>query len=363
MIKMLGRIYILMLIVVTGLIAGCVKNDPVPETASEISFSTPVVRGMTKANVMGEIERYPVAENFCVNAVWTKGDLQAWGADESVPYMAEVEVAYNGTDSWDSQSVAGGKPYAWPFDGKLSFAAFSPASVKGLCEYGEDGLTIEGFTVPGTISAQYDLMYSQRSYNRVDNTNLHNPATYQGVDLVFRHALSSVKFQVKSSNNYHEAGTEVKILSVSISDAYSKGDFKENVTDGPSYVASPSWTPDSSVKSGYGYWNSVDGQLLTTTISGLKTGDSVAQNAILLPQVLKDEHHDVKIHVTYSIRHQGETDFVNEAADLSLSTNTVGRWEMGKRYIYTITVGVDKIFFSPEVENWENIENQPNVTI
>lgn len=360
---MLRKIYILALIVVTGFITGCVKNDPVPEATSEISFSSPVVRGMTKANVMGEIEKYPADENFCVNAVWTKGDLQAWGADESVPYMAEVEVAYNGTDSWDSQSVAGGKPYAWPFDGKLSFAAFSPASVKGLCEYGEDGLTIERFAVPETISDQYDLMYSQRSYNRVDNTNLHNPATYQGVDLVFRHALSSIKFQVKSSNNYHEAGTEVKILSVSISDAYSKGDFKENVIDGPSYAASPSWTQNSGVKSDYSYWNSVEGQLLTTTITGLKTGESIVPNAILLPQILKDEYHEVKIHVSYSIRHSGELDFVNQTADLSLSTQTVDKWEMGKRYIYTITVGVDKIFFSPEVENWENIENRPNVTI
>ena len=360
---MLRKIYILALIVVTGLITGCVKNDPVPETASEISFSTPVVSGMTKANVMGEIERYPVAENFCVNAVWTKGDLQAWGTNESVPYMAEVEVAYNGTDSWDSQSVAGGKPYVWPFDGKLTFAAFSPASVKGQTTYGAAGLSIDDFAVPSRISDQYDLMYSQRSYNRVDNTNLHSPATYQGVDLVFRHALSSVKFQVKSSNNYHEAGTEVKILSVSISDAYSKGNFKENVTDGPSYVASPSWTPDSAVKSDYNYWSTVEGQLLTTTISGLKTGDKIVPNAILLPQVLKDDHHQVQIHVTYSIKHHGEADFVRQEADLPLSTKTVDKWEMGKRYIYTITVGVDKIFFSPEVENWENIENKPNVTI
>lgn len=347
-----------------GLCTGCVKSDPERKDASEISFSAPVVSGMTKANVTGEIETYPTSEHFCVNAVWTSGDFLAWGADGSVPYMDEVEVAYNSTsNSWDSQSVSGGKPYVWPFDGKLTFAAFSPASVKDQTTYGAAGLSIDDFAVPSLISDQYDLMYSLRSYDRVDNTNQHSPATYQGVDLVFRHALSSIKFQVKSSNNYHEAGTEVKILSVSISDAYSKGDFKENVTDGPSYVASPSWTPDSGVKSGYGYWNSVDGQLLTTTISGLKTGDSVAQNAILLPQVLKDEHHDVKIHVTYSIRHDGETDFVNQAADLSLSTNTVGRWEMGKRYIYTITVGVDKIFFSPEVENWENVENRPNVTI
>lgn len=347
-----------------GLCTGCVKSDPERKDASEISFSAPVVSGMTKANVTGEIETYPTSEHFCVNAVWTSGDFLAWGADGSVPYMDEVEVAYNSTsNSWDSQSVSGGKPYVWPFDGKLTFAAFSPASVKDQTTYGAAGLSIDDFAVPSLISDQYDLMYSLRSYDRVDNTNQHSPATYQGVDLVFRHALSSVKFQVKSSNNYHEAGTEVKILSVSISDAYSKGDFKENVTDGPSYVASPSWTPDSGVKSGYGYWNSVDGQLLTTTISGLKTGDSVAQNAILLPQVLKDKHHDVKIHVTYSIRHHGETDFVNEAADLSLSTNTVGRWEMGKRYIYTITVGVDKIFFSPEVEDWKNIDNQPNVTI
>ena len=358
------KIYIYVMIVVTGLLTGCVKSDPIAKRSSDISFSAPVVRGMTKADVVGEIDKYPVAENFCVNAVWTKADLQAWGAAGSVPYMDEVEVAYNAvTDSWDSQSVSGGKPYVWPFDGKLTFAAFSPASVSGIASYGSEGLSLDGFSVPASISLQYDLMYSQRSYNRVDNTNLHDPATYQGVDLVFRHALSSIRFQVKSSNNYHEAGTQVKIMSVMIKDAYSKGDFNEKVIDGQSYAADPEWIPDSGVKSSYPYWSSDEGQLLTTEIRGLESEGKVVSNAILLPQILKDAHHEVKILVTYSIRHIGETDFVRQEAELSLSTKNVDKWEMGKRYIYTITVGVDKIFFSPEVESWENVENRPNVTI
>ena len=361
---MFRKIHIYVLIVVAGLLTGCVKSDPIVRMSSDISFSAPVVRGMTKAEVAGEIEKYPVAENFCVNAVWTKADLQAWGDAESVPYMDEVEVAYNSTTgSWDSQSVDGGKPYVWPFDGKLTFAAFSPASVSGIASYGSEGLALDDFFVPASISGQYDLMYSQRSYNRVDNTNLHDPSTYQGVDLVFRHALSSIKFQVKSSNNYQEAGTQVKVMGVNILDTYSKGDFNENVSDGQSYAADPEWTPDSGVKSSYTYWNSDEGQLLTTAVRGLESEGKVVPNAILLPQILKDADHEVKIHVVYSIRHDGEPDYVRQEAELSLSTSTVDEWEMGKRYIYTITVGVDKIFFSPEVENWEILENRPNVTI
>ncbi len=357
-------LYIFALIVMAGLCTGCVKSDPERKDASEISFSAPVVSGMTKANVTGEIETYPTSEHFCVNAVWTSGDFLAWGADGSVPYMDEVEVAYNSTsNSWDSQSVSGGKPYVWPFDGKLTFAAFSPASVKDQTTYGAAGLSIDDFAVPSLISDQYDLMYSLRSYDRVDNTNRHDPATYQGVDIVFRHALSAIRFQVKSSNNYHEAGTEVKILSLKIQDVYSKGDFKENINDGQSYQADPEWIPDTGVKSGYAYWSSPEGQLLTTAVSGLQQGGNDVPHAILLPQILKDAGHSVQIKVNYCLKHKNEADYTFQEAVLDLSTKTIDEWEMGKRYIYTLTVGVDKIFFSPEVEVWENIDNQPNVTI
>jgi len=36
----------------------------------------------------------------------------------------------------------------------------------------------------------------------------------------------------------------------------------------------------------------------------------------------------------------------------------VSRWEPGKRYKYTITIGMDEVVFAPKVTEWE-----PEITI
>ena len=44
--------------------------------------------------------------------------------------------------------------------------------------------------------------------------------------------------------------------------------------------------------------------------------------------------------------------------------NDIEAWEMGKRYTYTISIGLNNIiYFSPEVDNWENINASGDINI
>ena len=226
----------------------CTKNEVYvsENNDAQISFNAPVVQLNTKA-VAGEQPnkadgKYSTAESFNVYASWTKEDYAAgqWGASL---YMDNVKVSYNtGHNGW-----APADAYYWPKTGVLTFAAYSPSDVAGTVEYGAEGLTVTGFTVKDTPAEKYDFMYAERSYNRTASKNLtegetnngHTNGSYNGVDLVFHHALSSIVFKVKADEDI--TNTKFTVKKIEILNAQNKGDFAEKITDGPAYTSAPKW--------------------------------------------------------------------------------------------------------------------------
>ena len=169
----------------------CVKDEPAGITASDskISFEAPAVSGITRA-VAGEIpSTYPTTEHFSVFARYFSGDYTAF--TDGTPFMTNEETAYNAANGekggWDTET-AGGQAYYWPKNGTLTFAAYSPSGAADDCTVNWDaqGFTFENFTVQKDPAAHYDLMFSERSYNRTSSTG---GTTYDGVDINFKHAL------------------------------------------------------------------------------------------------------------------------------------------------------------------------------
>lgn len=393
-------------------LASCVNDEAMENTSQasdqKITFNAPVVTGTTRAEyatetpVYGEqgsvvtgsnnetsIEKYSENEEFCVFACWTKDKYSTsakWDYASDL-YMNNVMVKYNSTNSantWDPET-AGNNPYYWPKTGYLTFAAYSPACLKNLygLTYKNTGLEVDGFTVANDVTKQYDFMYSVRSYNRTASENQltnqtlgnapgHTTNSYNGVDILFKHALSSIKFKVKSEEDYKTAGTTIKLTKISILNAYSKGDFDEKIEDGATYAADPVWTSHSD-ETNYVAWNS-DAQELTTTA----TEPTSISDIILLPQTFDHTtNNDVSVLVEYTIQN-GNGPVLAQNATLNLvngnnrgyykdgegnNANEIGAWEMGKRYIYTITIGLDKIYFSPEVVEWVDVNVTPDLTI
>ena len=331
------------------LLAGCTSDEQTEvatsRTDNPIVFNSPIVNAQTRVAQPGEqVGPYKTSESFHVYGVWSASDLATWGAASQ--YM-DTDVKYREISTDIKQNYwASDETYYWPKVGKLSFAAYSPAGCSGLKSYGATGLTIENFEIEGTTANQYDLMYSERSLNRTNSLQLGSsvtPTYKSGVDIQFKHALSSIKFQAKTSENY--SNTTIRIKKIEIGGTYYKGTFNETVTDGASYTSSPSWNVDNDIiTTNYVAYEDETGITISTSAKPVQSND-----VILLPQTLPD---GAQFTITYTIQSQSSNEITQTATQtIKVLTPT---WEMGKRYTYTIVFTLHQIFFTPEVSAWEN---------
>ena len=332
------------------LLAGCTSDEQTEvatsRTDNPIVFNSPIVNAQTRA-VAGEQPvngKYSTSESFHVYGVWSASDLATWGA--ATPYM-DTDVKYREISTDIKQNYwASDVTYYWPKVGNLSFAAYSPAECSGTKSYGANGLTITDFTVDATTANQYDLMYSERSLNRTSSSQLGSgvTATYKsGVDIQFKHALSSIKFQAKTSEDY--SNTTIRIKKIEISGTCYKGTFSEQVTDGSTYSSTPGWAViNEPTANSYIAYEDGTGIIISTSAQSVQSND-----VILLPQTLPD---GAQFTITYTIQSQGSNE-ITQTATQTIKDLTA-TWVMGKRYTYTIVFTLHQIFFTPEVSAWED---------
>ena len=342
-------------------LASCVKNESesgMTASDSKISFEAPVVGTSTRAvTKYGEIVgAYPTEESFKVWGWYHEGDYTSFGDTDNgwKNYMTDatgnpIAVEYDGTSSWDSAT-----DYFWPKTGKLTFAAYSPADAAGTYSHTANGLQIEDFTV-AAVGAQYDLMYSDRAYNRTSSTNLYptgttTPNPYTGVDIVFRHALSSIVFTVGTDADYSKADNDFKIKSITIKNVYGAGEFNEGLTDGTT-DRTPVWTATGDANNEYVAFS---GGFTVPENGKDRQEPTGAADLILLPQSFATNNSAiVEIKYTYGTGASGEIENT-ETFQLNHATN-VQAWEPNKRYTYNIIFGLDKIYFAPVVEAWDDV--------
>lgn len=338
----------------------------------KISFATPVVAPNTRAAVPGEIgTNYAFNQKFSVFAVWTPEKFATWA--EGTKFMNDVEVYYQPNQTTPKKKTfAPAQDYYWPKNGYLTFAAYSPSSVNAT--YGAAGLTVENFTVEasgytqdeqntGTAldGVQYDFMYAPRVKDQT-NSNFTKPEGnefYDGVNILFKHALSSVQFTVRTAANYPSATINVKYIA--LNGIQNKGKFEEVVTDQAAYAAAPKWTNASDTTGYVAYttlgekviWNSGKGM----PILGNKFTDG--KGLILLPQSFVG-NNDAKLTVVWSMKSAtgDEIEQKNVIAlkdiEFTAGKGTAAEWKMGYRYTYNIIFGLDKIYFAPSCDAWDD---------
>lgn len=358
---------VLLLAAAAGIVlSGCVKNEPAETfgaSDAKITFEAPAVGATTRA-VPGEIDNsaaYPTAEKFNVWGWYHENTYTSF--DALTNYMTQADgkpimVAKEG-NTW-----APATDYFWPKTGKLTFAAYSPADAAGTFTHTTQGLQIEGFTVPA-VGDQYDLMYSDRAYNRTSSDNNYtgsqtmNP--YDGVDIVFHHALSSIVFKVGTKENYSTgADIDFKIKSITIKNVYNAGNFNETLTDGNgSTTRTPAWTATGDANVAYVAFT---GDFAVPEDGKTYTEPTGAADLILLPQSFESNTAAVvEIVYTYETAASGAI-AATETFILKNSTNAK-TWEPNKRYTYRIIFGLDKITFAPIVENWEDVTVKPDINL
>ena len=326
---------VLLLGTLTGTLSSCSEKEDRSVSDAKITFANPVISPSTRVSSVNPI--FPENQSFKVFAQWDKEEFKSWGGTGSVLYMDNVETKYDATKmGWVPIET-----YLWPKQGKLTFAAYAPASVTGT--YGKEGLQIADFTVPA--EGNVDLLYSRRSYNRNSSITLGNLSSpYQGVDIVFQHALCQIQFTIKTI-----AQNETKQLeSLTLRNVHSKGQFNERViedSDGPFDVYR---TDDSRYRKWHltGTANSSYTIIQNMEVTSVK---KTSASFILMPQRFSPgpgpQGNTIDSEFAELIfKWEG----VPEADVIKLS-DIILVWEPGKSYTYNITVGSSMINFKPAI--------------
>ncbi len=375
---------------VVGLaLTSCSQEDlgmPNQGDQNEITFAAPVVGKLTRANEVGN--NYPTGTdyNFAVWAHYYAGDFTTAAAGSL--YMDEVIMGYDGKSTWAPVSAK----YYWPKNGTLTFAGYSPASVNAKASYTDGKITFTDYVVAADKSNQVDLMFSERSYNQKkytanpsdkttddkvgtgstspDPTNPNDP--YTGAHLVFKHALSSVLFNVKTDKDYTTTDkTKITLTGLTLNDVVSKGTFTQKIADANGAVTAPptrnNGTGDDWVLSTDKVNYTIDNasHLLTTTPFWPAVNKEEAPNfanglrktdLMLIPQSLDG----VTLTVNYTI--QSETGAaINQTSTINLNSSADADWDWGYRYIYTITIGLEEITIEPYVTPWTEVTGDTTI--
>ena len=306
---------IIFIIAAAALCAACVKSET--DGSNVISFS-PVASKATKAIINGTT--YPTDESFVVSAYH----------NGTAPYFEDLTASYQSSIAlWETSTSQ-----YWPLGGSLTFNAYSPASA---------GLTIDASGVMATdyevrTSAQMttDLLYATAT---VADCSAY-PAS---VPLNFSHALAQRVFKVKAADYYNTSGSTISLAmtSLSLSGIYSVADFADGAWDNhesaQTFALSSTSTP-----------------LTYDANDDPETIDLCAY--LFLPQEISA---DARINVGYSITQNisGTTYSLENPPVAVALRNTVTEWEPGKKYIYTISIGLDNLItFTASATDWTTQE-------
>ncbi|MBO5312241.1 MAG: fimbrillin family protein [Bacteroidales bacterium] len=323
-------------------LVSCTKNEVAPiAQQDEITFLSPVVGPQTK--VFGEIgATYNTDETFDVWCVYNEGDIDEWGG---TAYFSDVKATYDGALGW-----ALDPKYYWPATGKLSFVALSPSLTHETTYDEANGFQItDKWSQGADQDAIVDLMYSEQtrncqkaSYVNGDNDNDDDSGAYKykGVDITFKHALSYIVFNVKTTDDY-SVSTKFRLNTITLSGVYTTGTFNQKATD--------PWTEDTSGATGE--------YVAYTNNPGLEFGNSAVaapaaatKEIILLPQALAAGKQ--KITINYQISTDNKATWIDQVQVVDIKNATVEAWEMGKKYTYTLSIGMQEILLDPAVTDW-----------
>lgn len=303
------KLGIFLLISAATLASACVKSHI--DLGNRSLCFAPVAEKATKAIIEGT--SYPTAESFKVSAYYEGTDA----------YFENLTASYSSANAlWETSPGQ-----YWPLEGSLTFHAYSPASAPDVA-IDEDGFTATDYTIQTSAQMTTDLCYASAT---VADCGAHPSA----VGLTFSHALSQLVFQVKAAAYYPSAS--ISLTSLRIKGIYSVASFED------------------------GAWINHD-ELYTYTLSNTSTGLSYdAQNRpetipvgayLFLPQEFSS---NAALEIAYTVVTTTDgTDYTlaNPPRDYSL-TGGLSEWEPGKKYIYTINIGMDNVItFTASVVGW-----------
>ena len=369
-------------------LASCSKQVFNEGVQSEVVFQVARYKGVTKA-ITPPSDTTDYKENyknvpFGVYA-WFKGETHGDDTD----FMVNQKVSYTG-DS-DNRWAPEGTTYYWPKSGSIDFIGYSPYATAGSTDAPFPTITDTTIAYPAWNVADHqdvDIMYADKVTGLKNNTNTYY---YNGVPMLFHHALAKVNFQIKAAYTevedtvtHTKTKWDIEVESIKVNNILSSGKFTLNL-NGTSWdkPADNVWTPDGTTTDLDLDLSNLDSPIQKDS---LYTLDS---NVFVMPQTLTGGNQEVVIKVTittYRDTGSGYEEVLKETGveiQGNLSGGTMDAWEMNQNVTYsfnfapslgsTTTEDTDGdgipdvvptiVYFDPAVDEWENITVSAGINI
>lgn len=363
---------ILLLMALGFAMVSCSKNELalVEENEGTITFNTVISKSSVTPKSLVSGTAYPTAVSFGTVAYKE-------GATASQLYIPVSEVSYNDVDKYWSTAT----PYYWPKQEALTFYSYSPYSY-------QEGAASENVNVTATASGlefkDYDVASHQSTDLMVAEAQVGldvNNATIDpwktGVKTVFHHKLaqvvainfatsekstpSSYPADVKDFANGHtgEAGSEFVagdrlyiINKVEFKGVYDKATLTSTVTATP-FAQTDEWSDFKD--QGDFVWHDNAAVAPFTAGKYETVCDDNGGYRLVIPQDLNGG----ELVVDYTIRtYTDATSYAEETiTGSSVRLSVLGNWEQNKKYTYTIWFLSDRIYWTPSVVDWEDVNN------
>lgn len=378
---------------------------------AQISFAAPVMYKSTRAEILGTV--FPSTDPFMVYGYKYDGKYNSWESPAKEVWYAGASLV-NTTVGDVMNPITKAKVTRWfpstkvTFDGDKNylFAAYAPkelsttntyfksqADPNTKISYGKTGLKINDFVLEDIAAAQMDIMYSNRVLDINKRTDLNMGAngneTYNGINLTFKHALSSVHFKTCVDPEYVQAcknfGDEMQVLagdfkihSIKVVNIYGEGSFDENITDGKTYVSDAKWITDNRQKQTYVFYEKggalVEEDYKGSDVSAEFTPDALNKkfDNVAFSDTETDKNNVLQdisnltggnygLLIPQSFSNNSEAKIVIEwvgvdkklkTTEWNLQTSSTQLWQPGKKYIYNLIFKDNLIYFAPEIDDW-----------
>ena len=324
-------------------VIACTKSNVEFEETTEIGLK-PVAHNVTKSMMTGN--SFVKTESFNVWAFYKQlpalTTIEQWQAAtdvEQTTYLNEKEFINNDDTTWK-----GATSYYWPKVGSLLFTAYYPTTVADKVTYefsdavvadnketvpAKNQMVITDYQPSSVSSTGYseDLMYANMTASSYSANN---------VTLTFKHALSWISVVLVKSDATPDDAT-ITVSSVEFTNVKPQGDA---VVEGANEIV---WTPEGTA----------------ANVNVVKSTETLAKDnstplkyePLFIPQPM------TTMVITYTIESTDGSSFqeTKTVALSGLKTDDTDKWEAGKHYTYTITIGTTEILIEPKVTDWAKV--------
>ena len=336
-------------------LVACTKNNVDESALREISYNAVAGKNATKA-IINTAFYAPTDPAF---GIWGLYQATDWSTNHSnnvwigESASAATQISYGldaastaNSEAWRNRSSVD----YWPLTGSIVFMGYSPyanVSSKAAISVTDNKatLTVTNFQTT-TGSWVDDLMWSDAVEKSANDTNYDadgsDATTYNGVPVVFHHALSQIAIYAKTDKDYAAQDYTFTITALSVTvDDNATLTVADDLTNAPTV----SWS-EPATDATRTVLSSASAALTTSYV---KQGESF----LVIPQTLTAAQ-DI-ISVTYQVVHNGVTSTATKSINLTAGDNvTLSSFAKNTKYNLNLIFSIDEIKYSPDIVDWES---------